>query len=405
MRVLMVLDHPYPPDIRVENEARTLVEAGHEVTLLQISPDDRPEVDDHEGTRIVRRRIPRRAVNWLRGFAGVTPLMDLYLDREIRKEFAARPFDAIHVHDLYLVGGGLRAGRRLNVPVVADLHENWVEALQHYAWSTRPPGRWVVRIPKWEAVERRWVRAADHLVVPIEEARDRYLSLGVARDRVHVVPNTVELESFDAYPIRPDIVSRTEGPLTLVYTGFIDAHRGVQTVVEAMPTVLARHPEARLVIVGSGSTVHELETQVEQLGLGSRVAFEGYVPQDHIKSYLAGASIALVPHLKTPHTDNTIPHKLFHAMRVGTPVLVSDCAPLKRIVEAERCGEVFASGDPADFARAVGALADPATRERLGARGREAVQARYNWDATVEPLRALYRQLAASVDRTDPLDS
>ena len=38
MRILMVLDHPYPSDIRVENEARTLLEAGHDVGLLQIAP-------------------------------------------------------------------------------------------------------------------------------------------------------------------------------------------------------------------------------------------------------------------------------------------------------------------------------------------------------------------------------
>lgn len=396
MRILMVLDHPYPSDLRVENEARTLVEAGHEVTLLQISPDDRPAVGDHEGTRVVRRKLPRKAVDWMRGFAGVTPIPDWYLGRVIPQEHARWPFDALHVHDLYLLGGGLRAGRRLGVPVVADLHENWVEALQHYAWSTRAPGKYVVDIPTWERVERAWVRAADRLVVPIEEAAERYAHLGVARDRIAVVPNTVDLRSFDAYPTDPEVEEAVSGPFTLVYTGHIDAHRGLDVVIDGMPALLEAVPEARLVIVGSGITVPEHEARVAALGLGDRVAFVGRVPQPAVKSYLAGASVALVPHRKTPHTDHTIPHKLFHAMRVGTPVVVSDCVPLERIVEAERCGAVFRSGDPADFARAASGLADPAVRGAMGERGREAVQERYNWDATAGPLLDLYADLARS---------
>ncbi len=393
MRILMVLDHPYPSDLRVENEARTLVAAGHDVTLLQIAPDDRPAADSHQGTRVVRRRLAKRAVDWLRGFAGVTPVPDWIYARMIRQAFAERPFDAIHAHDLYLVGGALRAGRQLGVPVVADLHENWVEALRGYAWSTRYPRKLVVRIPTWYRVERTWVQAADRLVVPIEEAADRYARLGVDPDRIAVVPNTVDLASFDAYPLDPAVEAAVAGPFTLVYTGNIDAHRGIDTAIEAMPAILAAAPEARLIVVGSGPTVPEHQARVADLGLDAAVTFVGRVPQPAVKSYLAAASVALVPHKKTPHTDHTIPHKLFHAMRVATPVLASNCVPLERIVEAEACGAVFESGDPASFARQALSVRDPGDRAAMGERGRQAVAERYHWDATAGPLVALYADL------------
>lgn len=398
MRILMVLDHPFPPDLRVENEIRTLVGAGHQVTLLAVGPDTRPAADTHLGARILRRRIPRRMSNWLRGLAGMTPLTDLAFARWIAQVHAVAPFDALHVHDLYLVGAGLRAAHRLQVPLVADLHENWVEALQHYAWSTRLPGRLVVRIPAWERVERRWVRQADRLVVPIEEAADRYAALGVPRARIAVVPNTVDLASFDAYPLETDVVEATRSGFTLVYTGHIDAHRGLETVVDAMPAIRAAVPEARLVVVGSGSTVPELHARVDALGLSDVVRFEGHQPQARIKSYLAGADVALVPHLKTPHTDNTIPHKIFHAMRVGVPVVVSDCTPLVRIVDDAQCGAVFTSGDPASLAEAIIALSRDPNRAAMGERGRTAVQERYNWDATARPLVDLYAGLASAAE-------
>ena len=389
----MVLDHPYPSDLRVENEARTLLAAGHEVALLQIAPDERPAESVHDGVRVFRDRVPRKLGTTLRGLAGVTPLFDLYLAFVLPRVHARWPFDALHVHDLYLVGGGLRAGAALGVPVVADLHENWVEALQHYAWSTRLPGRLVVRIPTWERVERAWVRQADRLVVPIEEAAARYAALGVDPARIAVVPNTVDLASFDADPLDPEIVARTRSAFTILYTGYVDAHRGLETVVEAMPAILAARPEVRLVVVGDGKTLPELKARVAALGVGASVRFEGRVPQAQIKSFIAGADVALVPHLKTAHTDNTIPHKIFHAMRLGVPVVVSDCAPLERIVNAERCGVVFRSGDPVSFAGAVLAVAGDPDRAAMGERGRAAVLARYNWDATAAPLVATYAGL------------
>ncbi len=200
--ILMVLDHPYPPDVRVENEARSLIDAGFEVSLLALAPDDRTERDTHDGTTIHRAKLPAKARNVMRGLVSTLPLMDYYLAREIRRVYEQHPFDALHMHDLYLVGAGLRAGRALGVPVVADLHENWVEALKHYAWSNRYPGKLVVNIPRWERTEQRWVHAADRLVVVIEEAEDRYAAMGVPRDRIAVVPNTVKLDAFRGFETR-----------------------------------------------------------------------------------------------------------------------------------------------------------------------------------------------------------
>ena len=69
-RILMVLDHAFPPDIRVENEARTLVEAGFEVGILAIGPDDRPAREIWEGVHLFRKSVPNRVRNALRGLSG-----------------------------------------------------------------------------------------------------------------------------------------------------------------------------------------------------------------------------------------------------------------------------------------------------------------------------------------------
>ena len=393
-RILMVVDHAFPPDIRVENEALSLIDAGFEVGLLAVGPDERPARETYRGIRLFRDRLHKEVRNKLRGLAGTIPLLSWYLTRRIRQVYREYPFDALHMHDLYLFGGGLRAGRKLGVPVVGDLHENWVEALKHYAWSTRFPGKLVISFPRWERVEKAWVNAVDRLVVVIEEAEVRNQALGVDPDAMIVVPNTIRREDFEGYEVEPDLVEALRSPLTMIYTGAFDVHRGLSSVIQAMPRVLAEHPEATLVLVGDGRIRPELEALAETLGVAARVRFEGWQPQARLKSYILGSDICLVPHLRTVHTDATIPHKLFHYMYLEKPVVVTDCRPLKRIVEQEDAGLVYPSGDAEALAQALLTLAaDPAAARSMAQRGRTAVLERYNWEATVQGLITMYEGL------------
>ncbi len=395
-RILMVLDQPFPPDIRVENEALSLIEAGFEVALLSVAPDDRPARDAYRGIRLFRDRLHKEARNKMRGLAGTVPLLTGYLDWRIRQVYKEYPFDALHMHDLYLFGGGLRVGRRLRVPVVGDLHENWVEALKHYAWSTRFPGRLFISIPRWERLEKTWVNAVDRLIVVIDEMAERNRALGVDPEKIVVVPNTIKRAAFEEYEVEPDLVEATRSALTITYTGGFDVHRGLASVLEAMPRVLAEVPGATLVLVGNGRIRPELEALAQQRGVAERVRFEGWQPQARLKSYLLASDVCLVPHLKTVQNDAGLPHKLFHYMYLERPVVVSNCRALERIVRQTQAGLVYPAGDADALADTILTLAaDRDAACAMGQRGRAAVLERYHWDCTVQGLIAMYRGLAA----------
>ena len=89
----------------------------------------------------------------MRGLAGVIPILDHYIARRMRSIYESWPFQAVHAHDLYLVGGALRGGRQLGVKVIADLHENWVAALKHYTWSNRFPAKMIINLNRWDRLE------------------------------------------------------------------------------------------------------------------------------------------------------------------------------------------------------------------------------------------------------------
>ncbi|MFT4605257.1 MAG: glycosyltransferase involved in cell wall biosynthesis, partial [Rhodothermales bacterium] len=402
MRILMILDHAFPPDIRVENEARTLVEAGFEVAILAIGPDDRPDTAQFHGVTILRDNLPGKARDWLRGLSGTFGFSSKWYARRIRAAFRRWPFDALHVHDLYLFGGGIQAGKALGVPVVGDLHENWVEALKHYAWSTKAPAKWVVSVPRWERLERHWVNAVDRLVVVVREASGRNQALGVRPDHIIEVPNTVRIEDFDAHAIDESLVARVNdgAEFTVVYTGGMDIHRGLDNTLRAFAQVAAVRPKARMVFVGDGRIRPALEAQARELGLGEQVWFEGWKEQSLIPSYIRAADVCLVPHRRTVHTDATLPHKLFHYMYAERPVVVTDCLPLDRIVTAEQCGLVVEDRNPAAMAAAILDLVDnPDSAKAMGRRGRDAVLETWNWKATSQDLVAMYQEMGGLTKR------
>src|SRR5437879_314102 len=134
MRILMLLTKPFPPDIRVENEAAALLAAGHDVHLL-CTADARDEIDMPGSRRDLvvhtvtpkaertggRRHVPNLSLLWF---------YDARWGREIHVlAHQLGRFDVIHVHDLPMVKTALHAARRMKAHVVADLHENYPMAL------------------------------------------------------------------------------------------------------------------------------------------------------------------------------------------------------------------------------------------------------------------------------------
>lgn len=394
--ILMVLDHAYPPDLRVENEVKTLVAAGYEVTVLAIGPDERDAIETSGSSRIIRARIPAQLRNKMRGLAGSFPFLDWYLAAVLRDLHPQFPFDAIHAHDLYLFGACIKAGRKFGVPVVGDMHENWVEALRHYKWSTTIPGKWVVNLEKWQTLEDKWTREVDHLIVVIEEMAERLVTNGLSPSHLSTVPNTIHLDDFASWPLQ-HLSGFDELRPRLIYTGGMDKHRGLEDVINAMPIIAKQHPSVELVLVGDGAVMPELKALVSALDLDDQVVFTGWQDQKKVKSYMETCDIGIIPHKKTIHTDHTIPHKLFHYMFMELPCIVSDCKPLKRIVQETHCGLVYTSGKAEELAaHAIALIENADLRKQQGLAGAAAVRDRYNWDATSAALVQVYRSLLGS---------
>jgi glycosyltransferase involved in cell wall biosynthesis len=167
----------------------------------------------------------------------------------------------------------------------------------------------------------------------------------------------------------------------LIYVGYVNYSRGLDTVIESFYSIPKKIQDFfHLVIVGTGTAEEELKMLVKKQHLQNSVDFEGWVDNKLVPGYIASSDICLVPHHKCSHWDNTIPNKIFDYMAAKKPVLVSDAIPAKRLVLQSSCGLVFDSGDKESFIKQLVKLTDNRLRNTLGQNGFKAIQDKYNWE-------------------------
>jgi glycosyltransferase involved in cell wall biosynthesis len=151
----------------------------------------------------------------------------------------------------------------------------------------------------------------------------------------------------------------------------------------------------KLTLVGDGTERRKLEHLASSLELQSLVQFAGWVDFQRVWGYIADSTVCLIPHLRTEHTDTTLPNKLFDYMALGKPVVASDCRPLDRIIRETRCGSTFVSGSVADLQAALRKLLiDVEAQSTMGRNGQQAVREKYNWGVDEKVLLKVIQSLS-----------
>jgi glycosyltransferase involved in cell wall biosynthesis len=401
LRILMVLDRVFPPDIRVEKEARALVKAGHEVFVLSYWKNGMRDNELMDNVNVIRWRRPADLLRsaWNYFFFGVS-LVYPFWKKLIGQTVKRYGIQAIHVHDLPLVKTGLITARRNGIFLVADLHENYAEHMKIWRkeWGWRGSVLcMVIPIWRWKRLEKSCIEQADKVVTVVEEMNDYYATCyALGMKKTIVVMNVEDLKAFYSIKINKEICDTYKGSFNISYVGGFAQPRGLDTAIKAMPRILKRIPNAKLLLVGKDGKAYEegLRNLCKKLNVEKHVVFTGWVPFQHVPSLISVSNVCLVPHHVSIISDVGVPHKLFQYMAMGKPVLVTNAKALKRIVEETKCGIVVPSGDHDRIAEAIIYLHDnEAYARKLGANGRRAVERKYNWQNESRKLCQIYEEL------------
>ncbi|HEY6869068.1 MAG TPA: TIGR04063 family PEP-CTERM/XrtA system glycosyltransferase [Novosphingobium sp.] len=398
-RVLHVLDHSLPLHSGYTFRTRAILKAqqaiGMEVRALTGLRHTAAGPDEEWIDGLAFHRTPGTA----KGPAGLREWREIGLlaDRIERICRDWRP-DVLHAHSPALCGlAALRAAQRLDLPLVYEIRAFWEDA----AVGNGQGGAGSIRYRLTRALENRVVAGADAVVTICAGLRDDLVARGFSPERITLAPNGVDLAMFGACPAPdPELAARLgldsgaeAGPVIGFIGSFYD-YEGLDILIAAMPALLERQPQARLLLVGGGPMTAALRAKAAASPAAMAIHFTGRVPHAEVERWYALMDIMAYPRKASRLTDLVTPLKPLEAMAQGKIVAASDVGGHRELVSDRFNGVLFAADSPAACATT---LADLAAKRSLWptlrANGRDYVRAHHDWARNVGHYHAVYQKL------------
>ena len=173
----------------------------------------------------------------------------------------------------------------------------------------------------------------------------------------------------------------------------LEWHKGIDTLIRALPAVRAAHPTARYAVAGVGDRRPQLERLAAEVGLGDAVRFLGAVPDDELPALYNAADLYVGASRRHDLLVEGFGISLVEASACGLAVVGGRSGGIPDAVREGETGILVDPDDPSAVAAGVnGLLADAELRGRLGAAGRRAVETYYNWDRVGKDLMEIDRR-------------
>jgi glycosyltransferase involved in cell wall biosynthesis len=392
MKILMLLDSEFPPDVRVESEANSLIQQGHSVTILSYNYGTKPERENIRGIQVVRFPINKQFAKKALGLIHRLPFYRNIWKKQVCNLLKSGSFDAVHIHDLPLcvIAGFIR--KNFNVKVVADMHENYPYLVSEQPFMNTLFAKVFLSKKIWFRKEKEWLLQTSEIVCVAEEMKDRLDKVLGNKININVVPNTLNFDTFltSQKPVS-GLKEKFESYFKVVYIGGFDPVRGLEYLLEAAVKLKTSINNLKIILVGDGAIAGNLKELSIRLGIENSVTFEGWQPGSNVQAYIELADICIIPHVRSEQTDNSSPNKLFQYMYFRKPVISSNCVSLQRLIEKEQCGLIFEDKNSTDLADKILVLYNNnELKEQLGNNGYESVNTKYNWATTVKALFNVY---------------
>jgi glycosyltransferase involved in cell wall biosynthesis len=393
MDYFIIYKEDYPWDVRVEKLALSLAGNGEDVTIISKNLNQHEIADEQDEIKIKRlprfRSLPRILVRLFNSPLWFNPFWLYTIGKTIKG--SAEP--VIIIRDLPLVFAAFFFKFSKGAKLVLDMAECYPEM---YASSLKFGSPSILdrtlKNPSVAAVyEKISVKMCDHVLVMIEESKDRLIRKGLSPEKISIVSNT------------PPIYSTWSGSrqhsgenLRVVYVGFITELRGLDILVRATKKFLDKVSDKdsiKVDIIGKGSFKEKLVDLVRELGLEGNVSIHGWLEPNQMDEILRQANVGALTYRVCGHWNHTIPNKLFDYMLAGLPVLATEVIPISRIIHEEKCGLICRDQDVDDIASKLLELRDARVRQRFGDNGVAAISGKYNWEVDERKLMSALSSL------------
>ena len=378
-RLVICRSNPIAPDPRVEKEARTLSQAGHDVTLIGWDRTGKlPQKGQVQGIPFIR--LPIKA-EYAAGMLNLPQLLRWQWGLLIWLVRHRYEYDLIHACDFDTIIPALVCRTIWHKKVVYDIFD-------FYADHLRATPEWIKKAIR--AIDLRCVSMADAVILA-DDSRWEQIQ-GSQPRRSAVIYNSPEDHPFSPQDGKSTDQTFSQRPdnslLHIVYIGLLQVERGLFELIG----LLRRHPQWSLALAGfGGDEVYVLE----QLQDMPNTIWHGRISyQESIQLSTAADTLIATYDPNIPNHRYSSPNKIFEAMMLGKPIIVAQDTNMDRIISQAECGLVVTYGDESDLESALLRLeTEPELCQRLGANARKAYESTYSWKIMQDRLLKLYAEL------------
>nr|WP_115281484.1 glycosyltransferase family 4 protein [Mycolicibacterium tokaiense] len=386
-RVLILVENlPSPFDRRVWQEATTLHAHGWQVSIIcPTGKGYQKTFEEIDGIEIHRYRLPTEgdgALSYLAEYSSA--LWNTFrLAIKVRRR---RGFDVIHACNppdfLFLVAAFFKLFGKTRF--VFDHHD--INPELYEAKFGRRDLLWKVMI--W--LERATFKTADVSIATNESYRKIAIDRGrMDPDRVFVVRSGPVVERLRIQPPKAEL--KCGRNFLVGYVGVMGKQEGIDLLLEAVRVIVhdTGRRDVHFGLVGSGTSLAEMQQLAVELNVSDYVTFTGRVPDDELLDVLNTSDVCVNPDVANEMNDKSTMNKIMEYMALGKPIVQFDLAEGR--YSAGEASLYAAKNDPHDMARKiVELLDDPERRAQMGAFGHKRVHNELAWQYEVPKLLQAY---------------
>ena len=354
-------DHPGGVQAHVRDLAQTLIELGHQVSVL--APGD----DNVEGAPSYIVTAGRAVAIPYNGSVARLQFGPVSANR-VRRWLRDGDFDVVHVHEPAPPSLSMLTVMLADVPVVATFH------------AASPRSRVLALLDS--VVQAVLERLSGRIAV--SQAARRLIVEHLGADAV-VIPNGVAVSAYADAPPLPGYPRAADLGGVVGFIGRYDEPRkGMDVLLEAMRKLVHTRPGVQLLVAGSGEQADFVRALPAELA--DTVVMLGTVSEADKASLLRSVDVYVAPNIG----GESFGIILLEAMAARTPIVASDLDAFRRVLDDGRAGVLFPTGDAGELARALDAtLADENLRGQLSAASAEVVRP-YDWPVVAAQIVRVY---------------
>jgi glycosyltransferase involved in cell wall biosynthesis len=287
--------------------------------------------------------------------------------------------DMIYERGEYLQDSGVKMARKHGIKHVLEVNSPVVEEMAAFE------GPDLLRF-LGHSKERKKLKGTDHIIV-VSSAIKTYLQTFYGCPKpIYVAPNAInpKKEQFNTGTVA-QIRSGFSNDIRIIgFVGSLFPYHGVDLLIKAFAEVVARYPNAHLMIVGDGSIREGLQKKAKKWLPSQSYTFTGKVPHATVMNYIKSFDVAVMPSSNWYGS----PIKIFEYGLLGVPIVAPDKEPLKDVMEHRKHG-LLVSDNPTELKDALlFMLQNPESAKEMGACFREKILQQHTWTAQASGILA-----------------